>query len=114
MGSMNQQLPSTGQFNPYANDPNPMSGSGSTFYTQAYSGGLLQPPNYHMYQPSDGYRGDLQPWQRATYDHFMPKDIREDLQKKLFAAQQVMPGKDLLIFSGVVGLILCRKRTARA
>jgi PAB-dependent poly(A)-specific ribonuclease subunit 3 len=95
MNSLGQQLPSSNQFNPYAADPNSISGSGSTFYPQQYSTGPIQPPNYHLYQPTDGYRGDLQPWQRATYDFFLPKHLREEMQKKLFAAQQIIPGNML-------------------
>ncbi|KAK0633724.1 hypothetical protein B0T14DRAFT_415424 [Immersiella caudata] len=95
MNPLGQQLPANSQYNPYAADPNNISGSGSAFYSQTYSAGPIQPPNYHLYQPTDGYRGDLQPWQRATYDFFLSKDLREELQKKSFAAQQMIPGNML-------------------
>lgn len=93
MGSMSTALPSAGQYNLYASDHNALAGSGTQFYPQhgAFPAGPLQPPNYHLYQPFDTYRQELQPWQRATYDFFMPQKMREELQKKMFATQQVMP-----------------------
>nr|4CYJ_A Chain A, PAB-DEPENDENT POLY(A)-SPECIFIC RIBONUCLEASE SUBUNIT PAN3-LIKE PROTEIN [Thermochaetoides thermophila]4CYJ_B Chain B, PAB-DEPENDENT POLY(A)-SPECIFIC RIBONUCLEASE SUBUNIT PAN3-LIKE PROTEIN [Thermochaetoides thermophila]4CYJ_C Chain C, PAB-DEPENDENT POLY(A)-SPECIFIC RIBONUCLEASE SUBUNIT PAN3-LIKE PROTEIN [Thermochaetoides thermophila]4CYJ_D Chain D, PAB-DEPENDENT POLY(A)-SPECIFIC RIBONUCLEASE SUBUNIT PAN3-LIKE PROTEIN [Thermochaetoides thermophila] len=42
-----------------------------------------------------GSRQELQPWQRATYDFFMPQNLREDLQKKQFATLQVIPNSGL-------------------
>ncbi|KAL2136817.1 hypothetical protein VTI74DRAFT_1031 [Chaetomium olivicolor] len=97
MSSMGAALPSAGQLNFYASDHNALATSGAQFYTQhgAYPAGPLQPPNYHLYQPFDSYRQELQPWQRATYDFFMPAKMREDLQKKMFATQQVMPNSGL-------------------
>lgn len=99
MGSIGPTLPSAGQFNMYASDHNAITSSGATFYPQhgAFPGGPLQPPNYHLYQPFDSYRQELQPWQRATYDFFMPAKMREELQKKMFATQQVMPSEFLVI-----------------
>lgn len=95
MGSMGTTLPSASQFNLYASDHNSLTGSGAPFYPQhgAFPTGPVQPPNYHLYQPFDSYRQELQPWQRATYDFFMPAKMREDLQKKMFATQQVMPSE---------------------
>lgn len=95
MSSLGAGLPSAGQINFYASDHNALATSGTQFYAQhgAYPGGPLQPPNYHLYQPFDSYRQDLQPWQRATYDFFMPAKTREELQKKMFATQQVMPSE---------------------
>ena len=91
---MSQGLPSN-QFNPYAGEHTTLAAPPPTFYPQhgAFPAGPLQPPNYHLYQPFDSYRQDLQPWQRATYDFFIPDKIREELQKKMFATQQVMPSK---------------------
>lgn len=96
MGSMGATLPSAaGQFNLYAAEHNALTGSGTQFYSQhgAFPTGPLQPPNYHHYQPFDTYRQELQPWQRATYDFFMPAKMREELQRKMFATQQVMPSE---------------------
>jgi len=93
MSSVNQQLPSAGQFNPYAADANAMAGSTPAFYSQQYQGALVTPPNYHLYQPYGEYRADrpdLSPWERTTYDFFLPRALREDMQKKSFATQQVM------------------------
>jgi len=93
MGSLSSTLPSAGQYNLYASDHNSLGGPGAQFYPQhgTFPAGPLQPPNYHLYQPHDSYRQELQPWQRATYDFFMPAKMREELQKKMFATQQVMP-----------------------
>ena len=95
MGSIGTALPSAGQFNLYASEHNALATSGGSFYPQhgAFPAGPLQPPNYHLYQPFDSYRQELQPWQRATYDFFMPAKMREELQKKMFATQQVMPSE---------------------
>lgn len=95
LNSMGTALSSAGQFNMYASDHNVLASSGAQFYPQhgAFPAGPLQPPNYHLYQPFDSYRGELQPWQRATYDFFMPTRMREELQKKMFATQQVMPSE---------------------
>ncbi|KAK4239098.1 hypothetical protein C8A03DRAFT_14482 [Achaetomium macrosporum] len=97
MGSISAALPSAGQFNLYASDHNAIATSGAPFYPQhgAFPTGPLQPPNYHLYQPFDTYRQELQPWQRTTYDFFTPAKVREDLQKKMFATQQVMPNSGL-------------------
>ncbi|KAL2146987.1 hypothetical protein VTI28DRAFT_1283 [Corynascus sepedonium] len=97
MSSMGAALPAAGQYNLYASDHNALATSGAQFFPQhgAFPTGPLQPPNYHLYQPYDTYRQDLQPWQRATYDFFMPAKMREELQKKMFATQQVMPNSGL-------------------
>ncbi|KAK3372418.1 hypothetical protein B0H63DRAFT_453747 [Podospora didyma] len=89
--------PAAQQYNPYANDHNALAGSGAAFYSQhgAFPAGLTQPPLYHFYTPSDSYRQDLQQWQRSTYDFFMPKNVRETIQKKMYATQQVMPTSGL-------------------
>ncbi len=92
MGSLGPALaPSTAQYNPYANDATSLQGSGAAYYPQVFSTGLVHPPNYHLYQPYGTYRSDLLPHQRATYDFFIPQKLREELQKKLFATQQVLP-----------------------
>jgi PAB-dependent poly(A)-specific ribonuclease subunit 3 len=92
---MSTAMPSSGQYNLYASDHNAITSSGTQFYPQhgAFPAGPLQPPNYHLYQPFDTYRQELQPWQRATYDFFMPAKMREELQRKMFATQQVMPSE---------------------
>ncbi|KAK4222342.1 PAB-dependent poly(A)-specific ribonuclease subunit PAN3 [Podospora fimiseda] len=57
--------------------------------------GVAPPPNYHLYQPFEPYKGSLQPHQRSTYDFFMPQAMREDIQKKLYATQLVVPSTAL-------------------
>lgn len=97
---MSQTLP-TAQFNPYAGaDPTTLPGSNAAFFSQQFSSGPLPPPNYHLYQPVDSFRIDLQPWQRTTYDFFIPAKMREEMQKKMFATQQIMPSE--LLSSQVV------------
>lgn len=102
LGSIGAALPAAGQYNLYASDHSALATPGAQFYPQhgTYPTVPLQPPNYHLYQPYDTYRQDLQPWQRATYDFFMPAKMREELQKKMFATQQVMPSKSVTTFSG--------------
>ncbi|KAL2150039.1 hypothetical protein VTH82DRAFT_7715 [Thermothelomyces myriococcoides] len=97
LGSIGAALPAAGQYNLYASDHSALATPGAQFYPQhgTYPTVPLQPPNYHLYQPYDTYRQDLQPWQRATYDFFMPAKMREELQKKMFATQQVMPNSGL-------------------
>jgi PAB-dependent poly(A)-specific ribonuclease subunit 3 len=46
-----------------------------------------------MYAPVGPYREDLLPYQRATYDFFMPEKLRNELQRKAFATLQVMPSE---------------------
>jgi hypothetical protein len=46
-----------------------------------------------MYAPVGPYREDLLPYQRATYDFFMPEKLRSELQRKAFATLQVMPSE---------------------
>ncbi|KAK4649643.1 PAB-dependent poly(A)-specific ribonuclease subunit 3 [Podospora bellae-mahoneyi] len=94
MNSMAPALANNAPFNPYAGDPSAVSGAGAGFYSSggAYASVPMQQPNYHLYQPYDAYRGELQPWQRSTYDYFIPAAMREEIQKKMFATQHTMPG----------------------
>jgi len=97
MSSLGQTLPTSGQFNPYAGDhAASLAASGTAYYTQqSYNAGLVHPPNYHLYQAFDINKLDLQPYQRSTYDYFIPREVREELQKKMFATQQVLPNTTL-------------------
>jgi len=93
---MGAALPAAGQYNlPLYGDHSGLAAPGAPFYPPhaAYPTGPIQPPHYHLYQPFGPYRQELQPWQRATYDFFMPQNLREDLQKKQFATLQVIPSK---------------------
>jgi len=93
---MGTALPTAGQYNlPLYGDHSGLAAPGAPFYPPhaAYPTGPIQPPHYHLYQPFGPYRQELQPWQRATYDFFMPQNLREDLQKKQFATLQVIPSK---------------------
>ena len=97
LGSMKQGMSqSSGQFNPYANDNASAAAPGGGYYPGA--GGLTpgpsHPPNYHLYAPTvPAKKPDLQPYQRSTYDFFMPADLRLDFHKKAFATLQQMPSK---------------------
>jgi len=93
LSSIGQALPPPAPYNPYTGDPSAMAGAGTPFFAQQFSSGPIQPPNYHLYQPHDSYRQDLQPWQRSTYDFFLPADIRKDLQEKAFATQMTLPSE---------------------
>ncbi|KAK1758362.1 PAB-dependent poly(A)-specific ribonuclease subunit PAN3 [Echria macrotheca] len=92
LSSLGQGLPPSSSFHPYASDHNAMGGSGAGYYSAQFPpGGLVTPPSYHLYQPFDSYRKELQPWQRSTYDFFVPDKLREEMQKKMFAMQQQLP-----------------------
>nr|AID55018.1 poly(A)-specific ribonuclease subunit isoform 2 [Thermochaetoides thermophila] len=98
MSTMGTALPTAGQYNlPLYGDHSGLAAPGAPFYPPhaAYPTGPIQPPHYHLYQPFGPYRQELQPWQRATYDFFMPQNLREDLQKKQFATLQVIPNSGL-------------------
>ncbi|KAH6651720.1 hypothetical protein BKA67DRAFT_571663 [Truncatella angustata] len=89
MTTLNQALPST-QFNPYAEDHTSMGGTGTSYYqAQAYAA-PMQPLQYHLYAPVGPARSDLTPYQRQAHDFFVANDLREDLQKKSAALQQVL------------------------
>ncbi|KAI0476408.1 hypothetical protein GGR56DRAFT_468741 [Xylariaceae sp. FL0804] len=99
MSNVTQALQSA-QFNPYAEEHNPLAGtSGSSFYSaQSNFSGPSQPLQYHLYYPIASVRENLQPFQRHVHDFFLPESIRADLQKKSEAARQVLasqPGVQL-------------------
>ncbi|KAF6840690.1 Pab-dependent poly(A)-specific ribonuclease subunit PAN3 [Colletotrichum plurivorum] len=93
--NVGQPLPAT-PYNPYAEDPTGLGGSGAAFFQHqnAYSA-PLQPLQYHLYAPVGPYREDLLPFQRQVHDFFLPDKLREDMQKKSEALQQVMPNSTL-------------------
>ncbi|KAI1339267.1 hypothetical protein F5Y15DRAFT_83515 [Xylariaceae sp. FL0016] len=98
MSNVTQALQSS-QYNPYAEDHNPLAGTGTPFYSPqtAYSA-PSQPLQYHLYYPIASARENLQPYQRQVYDFFVSETIREDLQKKSEASRQVLasqPGVQL-------------------
>ncbi|KAF4421145.1 PAN2-PAN3 deadenylation complex subunit PAN3 [Colletotrichum fructicola] len=95
MTSVAQALPTT-QFNPYADDPTGLVGSNAAFFQHqnAYTG-PLQPLQYHLYAPVGPYRDDLAPFQRQVHDFFIPDKLREDMQRRSEALQQVMPNSTL-------------------
>ncbi|KAH9905319.1 kinase-like domain-containing protein [Xylariomycetidae sp. FL2044] len=90
MSGMSQNLSST-QYNPYAEEHNPLTGAGTSYYgTQNAYTAPSQPLQYHLYYPIAPARENLQPFQRQVYDLFLPESVREDLQKKSEAARQVL------------------------
>jgi PAB-dependent poly(A)-specific ribonuclease subunit 3 len=95
MSSVSQGLP-TPQFNPYAENHDPL-GSHGAGYFQAQSAfpTTLQPLQHHLYTHVGPYREDLLPYQRMTHDFFMSEKFREECAKKLEAALQVMPNSQL-------------------
>lgn len=48
-------------------------------------------PKYHLYWPLPPRREDLLPYQRLTRDFFMDDKLREQIQRMLADAQQVIP-----------------------
>lgn len=95
MNSMGPALPPVVNYNPYANEQAGLAGPSAGFYNPHanYSSPSVHVPQYHLYQPIGAYRGELQPWQRVTYDFFIPEEIRRDMQMKAWATQQSMQGK---------------------
>ncbi|KAJ9155347.1 PAN2-PAN3 deadenylation complex subunit PAN3 [Pleurostoma richardsiae] len=93
MNSVNQALPTTTPYNPYANDHATLAGTAGPAYFPGQAGYAAppQPLQYHLYAPIGPYREDLLPYQRAAHDFFMNEKIREELQKKSEAARQVLP-----------------------
>ncbi|KAK1730152.1 uncharacterized protein BDZ83DRAFT_715945 [Colletotrichum acutatum] len=94
MPNVAQPLPAT-PFNPYADDPTGLAGSGAYFQHQNAYTAPLQPLQYHLYAPVGPYRDDLMPFQRQIHDFFLPEKLREDMQRKSEALQQVMPNSTL-------------------
>ncbi|KAI1131023.1 hypothetical protein F5Y10DRAFT_234471 [Nemania abortiva] len=90
MSSVSQGLQST-QYNPYAEEHNPLAGTGASYYgAQNTYSTPSQPLQYHLYYPLAPIRESLQPYQRAASELFLPESLREDLQKKSEAARQVL------------------------
>ncbi|KAF3359679.1 hypothetical protein VdG1_05082 [Verticillium dahliae VDG1] len=89
MANLNQGLPQT-PFNPYAEDPTALASTGAFFQQQNPFAAHTQPLQYHLYAPLGQHREGLLPYQRQTNDFFLPEKIREDAQRKLEAAHQVM------------------------
>ncbi|TGJ83338.1 hypothetical protein E0Z10_g5418 [Xylaria hypoxylon] len=90
MPSVSQGLPSS-QYNPYAEEHNPLAGAGGSYYgAQNTYSTPSQPLQYHLYYPLAPIRDSLQPYQRAVFDFFLPESLREDLQKRSEAARQVL------------------------
>lgn len=85
-------VPAAPQFNPYANDHAGLAGTSTAAYYQGQGAfpTPLQPPPYHLYANTGPYREDLLPYQRQTRDFFIPDDLREELQKRNHAANQVL------------------------
>ncbi|KAJ8125334.1 hypothetical protein O1611_g8306 [Lasiodiplodia mahajangana] len=90
MSTVSQGLQST-QYNPYAEEHNPLTGAGASYYgAQNTYSAPSQPLQYHLYYPLAPVRESIQPYQRAAFELFLPESLREDLQKKSEAARQVL------------------------
>ncbi|KAK3099129.1 PAB-dependent poly(A)-specific ribonuclease subunit 3, partial [Teratosphaeriaceae sp. CCFEE 6253] len=57
--------------------------------------GYKHPLNYHLYASVGPRRENMQPYQRASADFFIPDNIRDDLHKKSEAALQVFANSTL-------------------
>ncbi|KAI0502998.1 hypothetical protein F5B22DRAFT_577415 [Xylaria bambusicola] len=90
MTNVSQGLQSS-QYNPYAEEHNPLAGASASYYgAQNTFSTPSQPLQYHLYYPLAPIRDTLQPYQRAVFDLFLPESLREDLQKRSEAARQVL------------------------
>lgn len=94
MSSVGQALP-TPQYNPYADEHNPLAGSSAFYQAQNAFSAPVQPLQYHLYAPIGPHREDLMPYHRLTHDFFITENIREEMQKKSEATHQVMPNSQL-------------------
>ncbi|KAF7533632.1 hypothetical protein G7054_g6904 [Neopestalotiopsis clavispora] len=96
MVGMNQALST--QFNPYAEDHNPLAAAaaGASYYpTPGVYTAPVQPLQYHLYAPVGPARSDLAAYQRQAHDFFISNEFREDLQKKSAATRQIMQSSQL-------------------
>ncbi|ROT41658.1 PAB-dependent poly(A)-specific ribonuclease subunit PAN3 [Sodiomyces alkalinus F11] len=94
LSSIGQTLP-TPQYNPYAEDPTALGGTTAFFQQQNTFVPPMQPLQYHLYAPLGQPRDGLLPYQRQTHDFFLPEKLREDAQRKLEAAHQVLANSAL-------------------
>lgn len=78
--------PHPAQINPYAQD-HASNGTSSYYQAPQYS----QPIQYHLYANFGPYKENLQPFQRAARDFFLPDALREELQRKSAATLQILP-----------------------
>jgi PAB-dependent poly(A)-specific ribonuclease subunit 3 len=51
---------------------------------------LMKKIQYHLYAPVAPHRDDLLPYQKTSHDFFLPRELREDLQRKSEASHQIM------------------------
>ena len=91
--SLNQTLPGLdgSQINPYTQTAPAV--SSHQFYQDNSS--YKHPLNYHLYASVGPRRENMQPYQRASADFFIPDNIRDDLHKKSEAALQVFANSTL-------------------
>ncbi|KAK3670971.1 PAB-dependent poly(A)-specific ribonuclease subunit 3 [Recurvomyces mirabilis] len=77
---------------------NPYSQAAPAVSTQPYyqdSSSYKHPLNYHLYASVGPRRENMQPYQRASADFFIPDNLREDLHKRSEAALQVFANSTL-------------------
>lgn len=93
MSSVAQSIPSA-PYNPYLVDESSNLGANAAGYfpNQSNYATPTQPLQYHLYAPVGPHKEDLAPYQRLVHDFFLPETLREELQKKSEASQQVMHG----------------------
>ncbi|EMC92217.1 hypothetical protein BAUCODRAFT_151644 [Baudoinia panamericana UAMH 10762] len=93
--SLHQAIPSLDgsqqTINPYATTAQTV--AGQPFYPDNNS--YKHPLNYHLYASVGPRRENMQPYQRASADFFIPDNLREDLQKKSEAALQTFANSTL-------------------
>ncbi|KAK5116412.1 hypothetical protein LTR62_007959 [Meristemomyces frigidus] len=93
--TLQQALPSLDgtqpQINPYSQTSPAV--TSQPYYQDANS--YKYPLNYHLYASVGPRRENMQPYQRASADFFIPDNVREDLHKRSEAALQVFANSTL-------------------
>lgn len=93
MNAVGQSLPSA-QYNPYADDHGGL-GAGAAFFNPPGAFQTPLQPLYHLYYPHGPRPSDLMAYQRMPHEFFMPDKLREDYQRKMEAAGQILPNSAL-------------------
>lgn len=107
MGNVSQAIPATFQ-NHYSEDLGILAGAGVAgggtggTYFQGQPSYNVQPINYHLYAAIGPHADNLTPYQKSIHDLFLSDRLREDLQRKSEAVQQVMPSKHKKYYDGFI------------
>lgn len=94
MASISQSLPGS-QYNPYADEHATASASTGFYPGSGPFAAPLQPLQHHLYVSYGPRREGMMPYHRLTRDFFLPEDVRQESQRKMEAALQVLPNSQL-------------------